>query len=68
MVKILIQDIQKTSFSKSCLRELASEGVKEGDIIEVSEILPEDPGIDFISKKGTPCVAWKGITCKILND
>lgn len=68
MPKIKIKDIQQDTFSRCCLRELKSEQVNEGDIIEIDFINPEHDGVDFISPKtGVPCMAYKGITCEVLE-
>lgn len=63
-IKIIIKDIEKSSFSRACLNELRREGIKEGTII-IGKFNPTNKAVDFVSPKtGIDCMAWLGITCK----
>lgn len=62
-IKIRIKDIEKSDFSKCCLKELSIEKVNEGDIFE-GNYFEQEKAVDFVAPTGVPCVAWYGITCE----
>jgi len=65
-VNVIIEDIEKSDFSKCCLNELKREGIKEGDIIKGFQ-RSNNLGIEFKSPKTkVDCVAWLGCTCRIV--
>lgn len=63
-IKVIIKDIENSSFSRACLSELKREGIKEGMII-TGEFNPVNKAVDFVSPEtGIDCMAWLGITCE----
>lgn len=65
-IKVVIKDVEKSGFSTSALNELSRVGVKVGQIIE-GRRFPESTGVGF-TVGCSDCVAWIGVSCKIVND